>query len=226
MNELPESLENLVEQFRKLPTIGKKTAQRLALHMVTMDAAGVDRFAESLLEVKRKIHPCEICGNITEDRICSICADPRRDRSTVCVVEDVSNLIAMERSGNYRGVYHVLDGLISPMRDIGPEQMGVDRLLARFEGGEELASTSDRPGQDPPQLQHAGGPIREVILAISATVEGETTMLFLAELLKKYSVRVSRIASGIPVGGSLEYYDELTLSKALEDRRSVSDEDF
>lgn len=207
MQEIPESLEVLVEEFRKLPSIGKKTAQRLALYIVEREGKQVQNFAKALMDVKEKIHQCKICGNITEEEICSICANPKRDHGIICVVEDISNLIAMERGGSYHGVYHVLNGLISPMQDFGPEQMGIDQLLARLE--------PDREKEEP---------IREVILAISATVEGETTMLFLAELLKKYDVEVSRIASGIPVGGSLEYYDELTLSKALEDRRSMNDD--
>ncbi len=211
MNEFPESLETLIEQYRKLPTIGKKTAQRLALHTVGLEGFQIDNFISALRDVKEKIHHCNICGNITEKEICAICADHNRDHSTICVVEDITNLIAIERGGSYRGVYHVLDGLLSPMQDFGPDQIGVDDLLKRMQSSAELADSDD------------DNRIKEVILAISATVEGETTMLFLAELLKKYDVKVTRIASGIPVGGSLEYYDELTLSKALEDRRGMAD---
>lgn len=210
MNEFPESLENLIEQYRKLPTIGKKTAQRLALHTVGLEDFQIDNFISVLRDVKEKIHHCSVCGNITEQEVCSICADRSRDHSTICVVEDITNLIAIERGGSYRGTYHVLDGLLSPMQDFGPDQIGVDNLLDRMQASANLPGTDDSDQK-----------VKEVILAISATVEGETTMLFLAELLKKFDVKVTRIASGIPVGGSLEYYDELTLSRALEDRRGM-----
>lgn len=206
MNEFPESLEKLVNEFRRLPTIGKKTAQRLALHLVNRDPQQARDFAGALLEVAEKVHRCRICGNITEGDICSICASHSRDTSTVCVVEDVQNLLAIERGGSYRGLYHVLNGLLSPMREMGPEEIGAEDLLMRVEKSQ----------QEPDHK------IQEVILAISATVEGETTTLFLAEMLKAYPIKVTRIASGIPVGGSLEFYDELTLAKAMEDRRSLS----
>lgn len=208
MSEYPESIDLLIEQFRKLPTIGRKTAQRLALHVIGMNEASVDQFARTLVSAKRSIHRCAVCGNLTDREICPICLNAKRDHSTVCVVEDATNLIAIERGGSFRGVYHVLNGLISPMRDFGPDQIGVDALLDRITGNAVI-----------PGYPYATDRIREIILAISATVEGETTILFLAELLKSFDVKVSRIASGIPVGGSLEFFDELTLARALEDRR-------
>lgn len=204
MNEYPQPVEDLINQFRKLPTIGRKTAQRIVLNLIGRGPEELEALATALLEVKEKIHLCPICGNITDQEICSICSDVRRDQSTLCVVEDVQNLLAMERGQSYRGLYHVLKGLISPMKDMGPEEIGVDQLFSRIDKSEE-----------------EGKPIKEVILAISPTVEGETTMLFLADLLHQKNIPVSRIASGIPVGGNLEYYDELTLSRALEDRRSI-----
>lgn len=207
MSEYPESVEALVEEFRKLPTIGRKTAQRLALSVVAMPPEQVDQFIWALMQVKERIHRCPVCGNLTDLAQCSICADPRRDDTILCVVEDATNLLAMERGGSFRGRYHVLSGLISPMRDRGPEDIGVDSLLERL----------------PKKGNESTSRVREVILAISPTLEGETTMLFLAELLRAYDVRVTRIASGIPVGSSLEYYDELTLAKALEDRRSMDE---
>ncbi len=207
MKEFPESLERLVEEFRKLPTVGKKTAQRMALHFVGMEGQKIEKFAQALLDVKDKIHRCRICGNITEEEKCGICSNPMRDQSVVCVVEDVSNLMAMERGNTFHGLYHVLNGLISPAKGMGPDEIGVDELLKRL----------------PRKGDKSDSVVREVILAISATVEGETTILFLAELLKNYNVKVTRIASGIPVGGSLEYYDELTLSRAIQDRRMVED---
>lgn len=204
MEAFPESLDRLMEEFRKLPTIGKKTAQRLALHLVRQDPQVLESFARSILDVKDKVHPCKICGNITEEDICPICASPKRRKDVICVVEDVQNLLAIERGGSYFGLYHVLRSLLSPMEDMGPGQIGVNELLDRIRRAKE-----------------AGQPVKEVILAISPTVEGETTMLFLADVLKQEDIRVTRIASGIPVGGSLEYYDELTLSKAMEDRREL-----
>lgn len=205
MHEFPESLEVLVERFRQLPTIGKKTAQRLALHAV-QDPDTTRAFARALWEVTEKVHRCRICGNITEGDVCGICASAKRDRSTITVVEDVTNLLAIERGGSYFGLYHVLGGLLSPMKDLGPEEIGVDQLIARVEASLKTEQ-----------------PVKEVILALSATVEGDTTMLFLADQLAAFPVRVSRIASGIPVGGSLEYYDELTLARAMADRRGMND---
>lgn len=195
----PESLERLIEQFQKLPTIGKKSAQRLALYMLDQPAQVSQAFAQALLDVQERIHPCARCGNYTEQDICSICADVRRDQASLCVVEDVPNLMAFERSGTYRGLYHVLGGTLSPEKDRGPEEIGIDRLIDRIQGGD----------------------FKEVILAISPTVEGETTTLFVAELLKPLGVKVTRLASGIPMGGNLEYFDEMTLYRALEDRRRL-----
>ncbi|MDD7592816.1 MAG: recombination mediator RecR [Peptoniphilaceae bacterium] len=205
MDEFPESLNVLMDHFRRLPTIGKKTAQRLALHVVK-DPDEARAFAEALVAVTEHVHRCRECGNITEDELCSICRSPKRDRAIITVVEDVSNLMAIERGGSYYGLYHVLNGLLSPMADRGPEEIGLDDLLARVE----RSKASDTP-------------VEEVILAISATVEGETTMLFLADQLKGMGVKVSRIASGIPVGGSLEYYDELTLARAMAERRTLEE---
>ncbi|WP_243343674.1 recombination mediator RecR [Anaerococcus sp. AGMB09787] len=197
----PESLANLIEKFQKLPTIGRKSAERLAMSIVEDDKKDVEDFAQSLIDVKNRIHSCEICGNLTEDDICDICKDISRDNETVCIVEDIQDLIAIEKSGAYRGRYHVLGGLISPSDGIGPDQLNVDRLLERINKEE----------------------IKEVILAISSTIEGETTILFLQNLLANRDVRVTKLAQGIPVGSSLEYFDQLTLERALEDRREIND---
>lgn len=204
MNEFPASVEVLIEKYRQQPTIGKKTAQRLALHALK-DPAATRAFARALWDVTEKVHRCRICGNITEQEICPICASVKRDHSVITVVEEVTNLLAIERGASYFGTYHVLNGLLSPMDQRGPEEIGVSRLLKRVK--DSLATDS---------------PVKEVILALSPTVEGETTMLFLADQLEDFPVRVSRIASGIPVGGSLEYYDELTLARAMQDRRSMN----
>lgn len=199
MNLYPESLEILIEELRKLPSVGRKSAQRLALHIVGLPDNKIDELINSLKKVKVKIHPCPICGNLTEEEICSICADSGRDKSTICVVEDITNLISIEKTHSFKGSYHVLDGLIDPSGSVMPDDIGVDSLIKRLD----------------PDL------VKEVIFAISPTVEGETTMLFLKELIVDKGIRVTRIASGIPVGGNLEYYDDLTLSKAMLERISL-----
>ena len=198
---LPESLNNLIEQFQKLPTIGRKSAERLAMSIVDEDIKSVKDFSDSLIEVKNRIHNCKICGNLTEDDVCSICKDFTRDEEYLCIVEDVRNLIAIEKSGAYSGKYHVLGGLISPSDDIGPDKLNIDKLLERLDNED----------------------IREIILAISSTIEGETTILFITNLLKDRNIKISKIAQGIPVGSQLEYFDQLTLERALEDRRNISE---
>lgn len=197
----PESLSNLIEQFQKLPTIGKKSAQRLAMSIVLSDEKSVKEFADALIDVKEKIKYCEICGNITEDNLCDICKDITRNEDCLCVVEDINDLIAIEKSGAFHGKYHVLGGLISPSDGIGPEELNIEKLLKRI--------TDEN--------------IKEIIFAISSTIEGETTSIFLSNLLAKKNVRLSKIAQGIPVGSNLEYFDQLTLERAIEDRREVND---
>lgn len=197
----PESLSNLIEQFQKLPTIGKKSAQRLAMSIVLSDEKSVKEFADALIDVKEKMKYCENCGNITEDDLCDICKDITRNEDCLCVVEDINDLIAIEKSGAFHGKYHVLGGLISPSDGIGPEELNIDKLLKRI--------TDEN--------------IKEIILAISSTIEGETTSIFLSNLLAEKNVRLSKIAQGIPVGSNLEYFDQLTLERAIEDRREVND---
>ena len=197
----PESLSNLIEQFQKLPTIGKKSAQRLAMSIVLSDEKSVKEFADALIDVKEKIKYCENCGNITEDNLCDICKDITRNEDCLCVVEDINDLIAIEKSGAFHGKYHVLGGLISPSDGIGPEELNIEKLLKRI--------TDEN--------------IKEIIFAISSTIEGETTSIFLSNLLAEKNVRLSKIAQGIPVGSNLEYFDQLTLERAIEDRREVND---
>ena len=199
MFDYPKSIENLIENLRKLPSVGRKSAQRMALHIVNMQDESVEEIIEALKNVKDNIKKCEICGNLTENSICNICRDHSRDDSTICVVEDVTNLLTIERSNKFNGKYHVLNGLLNPNLMINPDSIGVDSLLDRI-------SNED---------------IDEIIFAISPTLEGETTMLFIKELLKNKGIKITRIASGIPVGGNLEYFDEITLSKAIEDRRDI-----
>lgn len=197
----PESLNNLIGEFQKLPTIGRKSAERLAMNIVERDEVDINDFSKALMEVKEKIHKCEICGNLTEQEICDVCKDITRDEDFICVVEDVKDLIAIEKSGAFHGKYHVLGGLIAPSDGIGPDELNIDKLLKRI----------DDEG------------INEIILAISSNIEGETTTLFLTSLLNEKDVRVSKIAQGIPVGSNLEYFDQLTLERAIEDRREIRD---
>lgn len=189
----------LAEQFAKLPGIGRKTAQRLAYFVLSMTEEETKEFAGAILNAKKTIRRCSVCQNLTEREVCSICSDTRRDSSLVCVVEGPKDVSAIERTGEYHGVYHVLHGLISPLDGISPEQLSVKELLART----------------------SGGGVEEVIMATNPTVEGEATAVYLSKLLKPLDIRVTRLAFGLPVGGILEYADEVTLFKALENRSEM-----
>jgi recombination protein RecR len=193
----PEPVARLIEALQRLPGIGPKTAQRLTFFLLKRPAEEVRELSGALLGVKERIVSCRVCFNITDEDPCRLCADPARDGSLLCVVEEPNDMLAMERTGEYRGRYHVLLGALSPLEGIGPEDLKVRELLARLD---------------------AGG-IAEVILATNPNVEGEATALYLAKLLRPLGVRVTRIARGLPVGGDLEYADQVTLSKALEGRR-------
>ncbi|KKB33335.1 recombination mediator RecR [Bacillus thermotolerans] len=195
----PEPITKLIDSFMKLPGIGPKTAARLAFFVLDMKEDDVLDFAKSLVNAKRDLTYCSVCGHITDKDPCSICEDMRRDRSLVCVVQDPKDVIAMEKMKEYNGLYHVLHGAISPMEGIGPEDINVPDLLKRL--------------QDET--------IKEVILATNPNIEGEATAMYISRLLKPSGIRVTRIAHGLPVGGDLEYADEVTLSKALEGRRDV-----
>jgi len=193
------AIARLLEELERLPGIGPKSAQRLAYHILRSDEQEAARLAEAVLEVKRSIHFCPRCFNFAQEELCEVCSDARRDPSTVCVVEEPRDVIAIERTGEFHGVYHVLQGAISPIDGIGPEQLRVRELV-------------DRVG---------AGDVVEVVIATNPNVEGETTALYVARLLKPLGVRVTRIASGLPVGGDLEYADEVTLGRALEARREM-----
>ncbi|MBX6354039.1 MAG: recombination protein RecR [Thermoflavifilum sp.] len=195
----PEPVSRLVEQFMKLPGIGPKTAARLAFHVLTMPQEDVSAFAQALHDVKTKLTECQICCNITEASPCPICQDSSRDESVICVVQDPKDVMAMERTHEFHGKYHVLHGAISPMEGIGPAELRIRELLQRI----------------------ADHPVQEVILATNPNVEGEATAMYLSKLLKPFNIRVTRIAHGLPVGGDLEYADEITLAKALEGRRAL-----
>ena len=196
-----ESIEKLVAQLSHLPGIGAKTAQRLALHIIQQDIEDVRELATAIYQAKKNITFCRQCGNLTDVQhpVCSICSDDRRDDSMICVVRDVRDLMAIERVHEYRGKYHVLGGTISPMEGRGPDDISIAPLLQRLETGN----------------------VRELLLATNPDIEGEATANYIAKLLKPYPVTVSRIAHGLPVGGNLEYTDEVTLAKAIEGRRSI-----
>ena len=197
MNPMAPPLEAVISELSKLPSIGRKTAQRLAFHLLKVTVEDVASLARSIAELREKIRPCKVCFNLTERELCPICEDPRRDRSLLCVVEEPTNLYALERTGSYHGLYHVLGGALSPLKDIGPEELHVEPLLARVAEGE----------------------LREVILATNPNVEGEATAVYLSRLLKPQGVRTSRLAQGLPAGGDLEFTDDLTLQRAFEGRR-------
>ncbi len=192
-------LSKLVEQFEKLPGIGKKSAQRLALYVLDLPKAEAEAFANAIIEAKEKIHKCRICCNLTDEELCPVCANASRDQSIICVVAEPKDVIALERTHEFNAVYHVLHGCISPMDGIGPEQLCVKELLARI---------------------NAGG-VSEVIMATNPTVEGEATAMYLSRLIKPLGVKVTRLAYGIPVGGDLEYADEVTLKRALDGRSEL-----
>ena len=189
----------LIEEFEKLPGIGHKTAQRLAFHVLSMPIEKVERLATSISDAKLKTRYCSVCGNLTDSEVCSLCSSNTRDDSVICVVEDARDVAAMERIKEFKGLYHVLHGAISPMEGIGPEDIKIKELLLRIQGKE----------------------IKEVILATNPNIEGEATAMYISKLLKPLGIKATRIAHGIPVGGDLEYADEVTLAKALEGRREL-----
>ena len=200
MEFFPAPLENLVEQFAKLPGVGVKSAQRLAFYVLSMPDDEANAFAQAVISAKTSIHCCPVCQNLTDgDGPCSICASPKRDQSTICVVADPRDVIAIERSREYNGRYHVLHGVLSPMNHVGPDDLQIKSLVDRV----------------------AQGGIREVIMATNPDTEGEATAMYIARLLKPFEVKVTRLAYGIPVGGHLEFADDATLARALEGRREL-----
>lgn len=192
-------LAKLIEEFQKFPGVGPKSAQRMAFHVLDMTPESAENLASSILEAKEKVKHCSACFNLSERDPCEICSDDRRDRSTICVVAEARDLIALERTREYKGLYHVLTGLISPLEGRGPEQLSIRELINRI--------PTDA--------------VREVILAINPTVEGDATVLYLSKLIKPLDVKVTRIAFGLPVGADLEYADDVTLTRALEGRREI-----
>ena len=199
MSYYSPSIEKLIQSFEKLPSIGNKTAARLAFYILNASEEETNEFVSSIINAKKNLKYCSKCYNISDTDPCTICGNPKRDQSLICVVEDVRDIIAMERTHEFKGVYHVLHGSISPMNGIGPEDIKIKELLARLMDGQ----------------------VKEVILATNPRVEGEATAMYLSKLIKPLGVSVTRIAHGIPVGGDLEYTDEITLTKALEGRREL-----
>lgn len=197
MTEYLAPLETLIEQFRKLPGVGRKSAVRMAFAVLDLTDETVENFSAALLGAKKNIHHCEICHNFSVDKICPICADETRDSSLICVVEDAKAVLAFEKVRGFRGTYHVLGGVISPINGITPDKLHIADLVARVKEG-----------------------VNEVIIATNPTVEGETTAMFISKLLKAEGVMVSRLAYGIPVGGDIEYADEVTLNRAIEGRQA------
>lgn len=208
-----ESVEALVEQFAKLPTIGRKTARRLTAYILKMSREEVVGIAEALVAVKDNVTTCTVCYNVTDQVPCPICRAPRRDRSVLCVVEEPNDVLAIERTNEFDGLYHVLGGVISPLDGVGPEDLRVRELVQRVHDGHRDPLEDD---EDAPAVA-----IREVILAMNPNVEGDTTAYYLGQLLDPFGVRVSRIARGLPIGGDLEFADEATLTRALEGRANL-----
>lgn len=197
----PKSLEKLINFYKKLPGIGEKNAERLALSTINFKDEEIDSFKDALQDVKIKIRKCKICGHLAEDDICDICKDDNRDHNLICVIEDYKSVFSFEKVGNYKGVYHVLNGLISPADNIGPDNINLASLVKRVE-------SLEKP---------------ELILALKSTIEGETTTLYIKKIFEKKNVLISRLSYGIPMGAEIDYLDIITLDKALEDRKKISE---
>ena len=199
MSYYSEPISKLIHEFSKLPGIGNKSAQRLAMHVLKMNSEDVKSLAHAIVEAKEKVINCSTCFNITSKDPCSICSDMRRDQTTVCIVQEVNDIIAIEKTKEYHGLYHVLQGAISPMEGIGPNEIRIRELILRLQKED----------------------IQEVILATNPNIEGEATAMYISKLIKPSGIKVTRIAHGIPIGGNLEYTDEVTLSKAIEGRHEI-----
>ena len=193
------ALEKLIEQFQKIPSIGRKTAQRMAFHVLDLTDEQAKEFADAIIDAHTKIHHCALCHNLTENELCPVCASPNRDHATVCVMEEPRDVLALERTREFHGVYHVLHGAISPMNNIGPDQLTIKSLVERAASGE----------------------IKEVIMATNPTIEGDTTAMYISKLIKPFGVKVTRLAYGIPVGADIEYADDVTLMRALSGRSEL-----
>ena len=194
-----KSLENLINEFRKLPAIGPKSARRIVYYLLKQPPGNIDEFARALIEMKEKVRFCSICRNLSEEDICHICRDTTRDQEKICIVEEVGDLIIIEKTGRYQGLYHVLGGLLSPIDNIGPQELWIPRLVERARGKG----------------------VKEAIIALNPTVEGESTAMYIKKMLAPLGIRSTMLASGLPVGGDLEYADEITIGRAISDRREI-----
>lgn len=196
----PTALSDLINYFRKLPGIGEKSAERMALSLLDLSCEDVENFAAVMVDSKNNLHPCDVCGHITDKDVCDICSNERRNKSVICILEDYKSVFAFEKAGNYNGTYHVLNGLISPIDDINPEDINISSLIDRVE-------KLDNP---------------ELIIALKSTIEGETTTLYLKKIFENKNVEISRLSYGIPMGAEIDYLDEITLDRALSDRKKIS----
>ena len=196
----PDSLKNLIESFKYLPSVGEKTAERFAFSIFDLDEDQIALFKESLDDVRTKVHPCKNCNVLTEDELCSICSDEKREKNVLCVVEDVKSVFLFEKIGMFKGKYHVLNGLISPLDGVNPEDIGIDKLLDRIHNEK----------------------FDEIIFAFKPSIEGETTSLYIKKILDGLNIKITKLANGVPIGADMEYIDSLTLERALNDRKEVS----
>ena len=196
----PPVLSDLINYFRKLPGIGEKSAERMALSLLELNQHDVEEFAKSMVDSKKKLHTCSICGHITDKETCDICSSERRNKNVICILEDYKSVFAFEKAGNYNGTYHVLNGLISPVDDVNPEDINIASLVSRVE-------KLDKP---------------ELIIALKSTIEGETTTLYIKKIFEGKNVEISRLSYGIPMGAEIDYLDEITLDRALSDRKKIS----
>jgi recombination protein RecR len=199
MSHYPPSIINLIKRIAKLPGVGEKTAERLAMHILRAPRKEAEQLSKAVMEVKEKVRLCKMCYGLSDDEVCKICEDPTRDASLLCVVEQPADMVAMEKSGAFTGRYHILSGVLSPMNGIGPKDIRMGELIAKIEHGQ----------------------IKEVVLATSTTVEGEATASYIAERLAGYPIKLTRIASGVPIGGDLKYVDQVTLKRAMETRHDL-----
>jgi len=194
-----KSVKNLINEFRKLPGIGPKSAKRIVFYLLKLSHSDITKLSQALVEMKEKVKICKYCYNLTEEDVCSICRDQSRDKKKICIVEEVSDLIIIEKTGEYKGLYHILGGLLSPIENIGPKEIRIPMLLERIKNDN----------------------MEEVIMALNPTVEGESTAMYLKKILSPLGVKVTKLASGLPVGGDLEYADEVTIGRAISDRREL-----
>ena len=196
----PSALSDLINSFKKLPGIGEKSAERYALSLLDIKGEDVENFAASMIDCRNNLHPCVICGHITDRELCDICSNEHRNKNVICILEDYKSVFAFEKAGNYNGTYHVLNGLISPIDDINPEDINISGLISRVE-------KLEKP---------------ELIIALKSTIEGETTTLYIKKIFENKDVEISRLSYGIPMGAEIDYLDEITLDRALSDRKKIS----